>query len=204
MKELKMSSPKKIAEVERHDPTTYITTKMDWFPTSDLRGAKTRSSLDITDKNGRKAIYQIALAKDVEDIGDNLYHEKIGYTGLSDNIFGRLYALKGGRHTASPYIKKTFDIKDIRVRIYFIDSQESVDTLEKYIHNKCEKLFGYRFAWKAASGGFDGSVMRIQDLIDKIVEKSDPKTGTEILKDISSYIDSCAVDLFISTWKQED
>ena len=196
MKEIKMTS-EKIATIERFDPTTLISGKLDWMPVSELRGPKSRTSAMITDKNGKNAIYQIALAKDINDIGDSLVNANIGYTGKSTNIFGRLYALKLNKHSASPYIKNTYDIKHVRIPVFFIADGDSLDTVEKYLHDGAEKKFGYRFAWKEASGGIDGTIMRIQDLIDRI-------ESLDILKELSLYLDERAVDVFKSTWKQED
>lgn len=187
----------KIATIERFDPTSFITGKIDWMPVNDLRGAKSKTSMQYTNQYGRDAIYQIALASDVIAIGDDLVHEKIGYTGKSTNVFGRLYAFKLHKHSASPFIRTNFDMKDLVVRVLFVNSAESLDQVESHIHRECEKLFGYRFAWKEASGGVDGLTMRIQDLIDRV-------DTLDALKEIINYAEDRANDVWRATWRSED
>lgn len=188
----------KINTIERLDPIAeFITGKIDWMPVSDLRGAKSKHSLQITNQHGRDAIYQIALESDIKAIGETIIHNMIGYTGKSTNIFGRLYALKLNKHSASPYIRSNFDMKDLMVRILFVNSTDSLDQVEGYIHRETEKQFGYRFAWREASGGVDGTVMRIQDLLDRI-------DTLESLKEIMNYAEDRANEIWRATWRNEE
>lgn len=187
----------KINTIEKFDPTTFITGKIDWLPVCELRGAKSKHSLQYTNQHGRDAIYQIAKAEDTKAIGESIVHNMIGYTGKSTNIFGRLYALKLNKHSASPYIRSNLDIKDLMVRILFVNSTDSLDQVESYIHKESEKKFGYRFAWKEASGGVDGTVMRIQDLLDRI-------ESLDSLKEIINYAEDRANEIWRATWRNEE
>lgn len=188
---------RKIALVEKFDPSIHIISKTDWMYVSELRGAKHRISKAITEKNGTNGVYQIALAKDVKDINDKIIAAGIGYTGKSTNIFGRLYALKMHKHSASPYIRTAFDIKDVMVRILFVDGVENLDTVERSIHDATEKEYGYRFAWKEASAGIDGLVMKIQDHIDRI-------ESIDSLRDLAQYIDDRAMEILAANWRQKE
>lgn len=188
---------RKIALVEKFDPSAHITTQIDWMPVSELRGPKARTSTTITHKNGQIAIYQIALAKDIKDIGENLVSDAIGYTGKSSNIFARLYALKLNKHTASPFIRTNYAIEDLRVRILFIDAIENLDVVERSIHDATEKAFGYRFAWKEASGGVDGLIMKIQDLIDRV-------DSEDSLRELADYIEEKAMEMYRQNWRSKE
>jgi len=192
-KEKKMNN---ISVIERFDVSNYIKGKLDWFPIEELRGPNTRRSKSITDVNGRAGIYQIAHINDVSDIGESVFHPKIGYTGKSENIFGRLGQLKNNSHTTSPYIRNNFKTEDIRVRIFFT-GEVPVGQVEAHFHDHAEREYGYRFAWREASGGIDGILLRIQDHIDNI-------DSLDALKELSSYIDERAVEIFKSTWKQDE
>ena len=188
---------RKIAQIEKFDPSIHITFKTDWMPVLDMKIPKSKSSRVITDKYGKIAIYQIAQVDDIKTIGDNLISDAIGYTGKSENIFGRMYSLKLHKHTASPYIRTTFDLNKLRVRILFVDASENLDTVEKSIHLATEKAFGYRFAWKEASGGVDGLIMKIQDLIDRV-------DSEDSLRDIADYIEEKAMEMYRQNWRSKE
>ena len=188
---------RKIPAVEKFDPSVHITGKIDWMPVLDLKGAKSKASRAITDKNGQIAVYQIAHVDDIKTIGDNLVSDAIGYTGKSENIFGRLYMLKLHKHSASPYIRTAFDLDQLRVRILFVDAVENLDTVEKSIQGATEKAFGYRFAWKQASGGIDGVVMKIQDMIDRI-------DSEDSLRELADYIEERAMEMYRQNWRAKE
>jgi hypothetical protein len=188
---------RKIALVEKFDPSIHITIKTDWMPVLDMKIPKSKSSRAITDKHGKIAVYQIAHVDDIKVIADNLVSDAIGYTGKSENIFGRMYALKMHKHTASPYIRTAFDLNKLRVRILFIDASENLDVVEKSIHDATEKAFGYRFAWKQASGGIDGNMMKIQDLIDRV-------DSEDSLRELADYIEEKAMEMYRQNWRSKE
>ncbi len=187
----------KIATIERFDPTSLITGKIEWMPIADVRQAKSKTSLQYTNEHGRDAIYQIALKEDIKDIGNSLINPKIGYTGKSQNIFGRLYALKMHKHSASPYIRANFELKNITVRVLFVENADALDRVEGHIHKETEKEYGYRFAWKEASGGIDGLTMRIQDMLDRV-------DSLDALKELINYAEDRANEIWRATWRLEE
>jgi hypothetical protein len=79
----------------------------------------------------------------------------------------------------------------------FIDSKENLDTVERAIHSATEKAFGYRFAWKQASGGIDGIVMKIQDLVDRI-------DSEESLRELADYIEERAMEMYRQNWRSKE
>ena len=186
-----------IATIDPVNPPKHIRGKSDWINLTDIKGAKSRSSTHYTNQYGKVAVYQVALVSDIEEIGDKLIHEKIGYTGKSTNIFARLLGLKGSKHNASPFIRNTFENKDLVIRILFVDEIDNLDHVESYIHKSTEKLYGYRFAWKEASGGIDGIAMRIQDLIDRI-------ENLDTLKELMNYTEERANEIWRATWRNEE
>ena len=154
---------------------------IDWMP---VMAIPSRDSKGYHALGGRQeGCYQFALAEDIDEIGDNIIHEKIGYTGRGSDVISRTGAVKApkGNHGVRHFIdQNAIDREDIRVR-YFITNSSS--ELENYIHQKTSESASheFRFAWKEASGGIDGTVTyilsQIQDLahssqITEIVQKA--------------------------------
>lgn len=145
-----------------------ITNKTGWMPIDD-RSAPTKDSKlydELNDKFGTSGVYQVALTTDVDEIGDELIHDKIGYTGMSKNILGRIYSIKApsGRHGVNTYAKSNNidKEKDLRIR-YLYTAPEDADPLEKAIFKETLEAFGQRFAFTEASGGNAGNYTRFID-----------------------------------------
>ena len=119
--------------------------------------------------------YQFALAKDIEDIGDDILHEKIGYTGKANDVFSRTAMVRApkGNHGVRHYIDQFgIDRSEIVVRYLITKSADDISPLETYIHEQTKICYGSRFAWKEASGGVDGSVTYIISLIQNLDDSS--------------------------------
>lgn len=122
---------------------------------------------ELDAKHTCAGIYQVALASDVEKIGDNLIHEDICYTGESGSIHARTYTIRQprGSHGASVYIRENGLSKDEVLIRYCYTDQNTRDhkSLESEIHATTTKMFGKKFKWKEASAGNDGRYTRILD-----------------------------------------
>jgi len=107
--------------------------------------------------NSLHGCYQWAHSDDIEAIGDNLVHKDIGYIGKAKrDIVGRTRAviLPAGRHPVKMAVSAgDIALEDLRVR-YLITSSDpdsvsdkQSSKLEKYLHDKMDKKFGYRYKW---------------------------------------------------------
>ena len=137
--------------------------------------------------------YQVALSKDVVDIGDAIVHERIGYNGKAKDVIGRTGGIRApkGRHGARLYIDKNNLCRenDVAIRYLITASEDASTELENLLHKQHEEMFGYRFAWKDASGGIDGKY-------DKILAEAEyltAKQGLDIIKDLKELFMNKAV-----------
>lgn len=141
--------------------------KTPWIAVADVP-TKPEEVEKLAEMFGTSGVYQVALTEDIEDIGDDIVHEKIGYIGKSTNIVGRTYVIRmpSGDHGASRYIRQNdLDRKtDVKLRYLYTEDQS---TLEKGLHNMMNKQFGYDFKWRDASGGTDGVYSQVLDLTEK-------------------------------------
>jgi hypothetical protein len=172
----------------------YIKEIVDWQPLTKVYGRQSSRLLEFVEKHGSHGVYQIALK---EDCPEPIIHSDIGYVGKSTNIMQRVYDIKTNRHGCRTYLNsKNIPIEEVRVR--FLMTEPGNETaLENEIHRLNEDNYGYRFKWREASGGNDGSVLRVIESIDKIENLED-------LKQIAIHIDARAQDLFLQNWKNED
>ena len=177
--------------IKQLDFTSLIKTKTEWQPLVDAVGRANKRYVDLVEKYGAHGVYQI-IHKD--NLTNEIIDANIGYIGKSTNIFDRVYGIKIGKHNCCNYIRhNNYDRSDVYVRYFFTDIGNET-TLEDALHSEMSKQFGYRFAWKEASAGNDGAMLRIYEAIDKI-------ESIEELKNISKYIDDKAILLFMDTWK---
>lgn len=143
----------------------------DWMPVSKIPSSGSSEQDRLNDMYGRSGVYQVALTEDVESIGQDLVHPKIGYTGKSKDILTRTYDIRqpAGSHGAGRYIRqnKYCKEKDVRVR-YVYTSQEDYTNLEREIHDESKNRYGYRFAWTDASAGNDGTYSQLLELSNKL------------------------------------
>jgi len=141
--------------------------KTPWIAVADVP-TKPEEVEKLAEMFGTSGVYQVALTKDIEEIGDDIVHEKIGYIGKSTNVVGRTYVIRmpSGDHGASRYIRQNdLDRKtDVKLRYLYTEDQS---TLERGLHNMTKEKFGYDFKWREASGGTDGVYSQVLDLTEK-------------------------------------
>lgn len=147
----------------------------EWIPVAQLESTGSAGEQQRNEEYGTYGVYQVALKSDIELIGDDIIHEKIGYTGESKNIHKRIYTIRqqNGEHGARSYIDaNNLDRKNVYVRVLYTESQTfDHKQLEKDIHDKSTDRYGFRFAWKTASGGQDGLYTRTIQSFDKFSSK---------------------------------
>jgi len=144
-----------------------ITHISDWIPVSQIPTARSTAYNMMNEKYGMVGVYQVALTRDVEEISQELIHEKIGYTGKSSDILGRTYNIRApkGSHGASRYIRQLGLDRDTEVCIRYIYCPETKYTdLENKIFSDTLEKFGYRFLWTDASAGTSGKYSQMIDL----------------------------------------
>lgn len=141
--------------------------KTPWIPVADVP-TKPEEIEKLAEMFGTSGVYQVAMSEDIDEIGDDIVHEKIGYTGKSTNVVGRTYVIRmpSGDHGASRYIRQNnLDRKtDVKLRYLYTEDQS---TLERGLHNMTKEKFGYDFKWREASGGTDGVYSQVLDLVEK-------------------------------------
>jgi hypothetical protein len=177
--------------VKQSEYNTLIKKQTEWQPLMSAVGRTSKKYTELVEEFGAHGVYQVIHKK---DLTEDLINANIGYIGKSTNIFGRVYDLKTGQHNCCQYIRhNNYDRADVYVRYLFTDIGNET-SLEDVLHAEMNKQFGYRYAWKEASAGNDGAMLRIYEAIDKI-------ESIEELKNISKYIDDKAILLFMDTWK---
>lgn len=143
-----------------------------WMPLMDIPSTLSAKGQALGGK--LTGCYQFALAKDIDEIDDSTVHEKIGYTGKAGDVLGRsgLVRAPKGDHGARHYIDQ-FNIDREQIMVRYLITADDPALLETYIHEQTEKIasHGFRFAWKEASGGVNGSITYIVSLIQNL-EKS--------------------------------
>jgi hypothetical protein len=155
--------------------TTYagieITAISPWIAISRIPSKDSKEQEALNEKYGKIGVYQVALTSDIDDIGNNIVHSKIGYTGKSRDITTRTYDIRqpAGSHGAGRYIRQNgFDKKtEVKIR-YLYTSADDYTSLEKAIHDDTKKKYGYRFAWISASAGNDGVFSQVVELANKL------------------------------------
>ena len=160
-----------------------VTHLTDWFHVSEIPTEKNSRYDEMNEEYGLHGIYQVAFKEDLEEIGENLVHAKIGYTGKSEkSILNRTYSIRtpSGGHGVSRYIRQNgIDRSKVYIR-YAYCAETHVSTLENKIHSKSKEKFGYTFQWLEASAGSNGRVHLLLDEAKKL-------TSEELLYIISEY-----------------
>lgn len=141
--------------------------KTPWIAVADVP-TKPEEVEKLAEMFGTSGVYQVALTEDIEEIGDNVVHEKIGYIGKSTNVVGRTYVIRmpSGDHGASRYIRQNNLDRKTDVKLRYLYSEDQT-TLERGLHNMTKEKFGYDFKWRDASGGTDGVYSQVLDLSEK-------------------------------------
>lgn len=154
-----------------------------WFHVSEIPTEKNPRYDEMNEEYGLHGIYQVAFKDDLDEIGENLMHQKIGYTGKSEkSILNRTYSIRipSGGHGVSRYIRQNgIDRSQVYIR-YAYCAETDVALLENKIHSKTKEKFGYTFQWLEASAGSNGRVHLLLDEGKKL-------TSEELLYIISEY-----------------
>ena len=144
-----------------------VTHVSEWIRVSEIPTHKNTKYHTMNEAYGTVGVYQVALTKDIEEIGSEFIHEKIGYTGKSYDVLGRTYSIRApkGSHGASRYIRQMgYDReKEVCVR-YLYSTDAKVTELENAIFDLSLKMFGHRFQWADASAGTSGKYSQMMDL----------------------------------------
>jgi hypothetical protein len=165
-----------------------IKSKSEWYPIYWIPSTNSSTWKEFVKQHGVggkiPGCYQTALTKDIEDIGDNIVHEAIGYNGKAKDVIGRTGGIRApkGRHGVRRYIDSN-DLcreKDVVIRYLITENEDTSTELENSLHKEFENQFGFRFAWKTASGGIDGKY----DNILAEAEYLTSKQGLDIIKDL--------------------
>lgn len=142
-----------------------------WMPVMEIPTAQSKAWKALGGE--MCGVYQFALAEDIEEIGDAIVHEKIGYNGRSENMLGRTYGVRAakGKHGVRHYCDQFgIDRNKVRVRYLLTETPEDAQALETWIHNQTEATASheYKYAWIEASGGLDGATTYIMSLISEL------------------------------------
>lgn len=166
---------------------------LDWQPLLTFDSKNSRKISENKEKHGSSGVYLVALK---EHLTNSLIDSNIGYIGKSKNIFRRVYDIRGGEHGVRKYLNmKNISPENVCVKLLFTRENEE-NVLETRLHDEHLKRFGYKFAWKEASGGNDGVITRILSEIDKIESEDD------LLK-IVEYTEERAVSLYLENWRNK-
>lgn len=126
-----------------------------------------------------KAVYQIFHKKDRDSIGDNIIHDKIGYTGSSKDAWYRTVAIRQpkGSHSCGVYLRNLdSNLDDIIIRYLCLDEDltpKQIKGIENKIQKATKEKFGAAYAWDGASGGNSGKKDRIMSMLDFDLSRDD-------------------------------
>lgn len=165
-----------------------ITSTLDWQRLDSIYNSASIKTKHLIDQHGMHGVYQIVTTAEKTE---ELVSKNIGYIGSSRNIFDRVYCVKINKnHTAGAFIKRNdFSFDDIWIRFLFTDEKNYKD-LESLLHSEMKKRYGYTFAWREASGGNEGNLTRIYEMIDKLSSRSEAEN-------IYSYVRQRCIDLYV-------
>ena len=151
-----------------------------WVLVSNIPSSGAKGQAELDRIHTKAGVYQVALVSDIEEIGNKLVHEKIGYTGMSENIHSRTYDIRNSassdtnvKHGCGRYIRQSgWDLDQVAVRIIYTYPKSDIEgdflsakELEDLIHAATIQEYGNRFMWKEASGGNAGKVPDMLDMI---------------------------------------
>lgn len=155
----------------------------EWYPISWIPSVNTNEARKFMDEfevgGAVRGCYQVALRKDIDIIGEELVHEKIGYNGKSKDVLKRTSAIRApkGRHGVRNYLdnNKLCRERDVVIRYLIVENIANKEQeLEKWLHSEHQKCFGWDFAWREASGGIDGKY-------DQVLAELDYLTSDQLL-----------------------
>lgn len=138
----------------------------DWMPVTEIPTDRSAKYRILSETHGTSGVYQVALTKDTREIGKEIIHADICYTGASKTILNRTYGIRApkGDHGASRVIRQKGLDRETEVCIRYIYTSDSKPyDLENKIHELALKAYGYRFKWTEASGGTSGKYSQMLD-----------------------------------------
>ena len=138
----------------------------DWRSVEHIPSGNSLAEKELNKKYGLPGVYQFCHVDDIEEVGDELVHESIGYIGQSKDIVNRTYTVRmpSGNHGVNRIIKqRQWNRGEVYVRWLFCETPVE---LENYLHSKMKNQFGYSFAWREASDGTDGIYSRALDALE--------------------------------------
>jgi hypothetical protein len=172
------------APMKQNETDFLIKTRLDWQRLDTIFPSR---MTDLIEEHGMSGVYQVVRT---EHKTDDLVSPNIGYIGQSRSIFGRGWCLKANKHNACNYIKhNNIAYSDIWVRFLFTDL-ENRGRLERLLHDKMKETYGYTYQWREASGGTDGSMLRLYEMLDKISTREDAES-------VYAYVRQRCVDLYL-------
>tara|TARA_B100000927_G_C16474660_1_gene472894 strand:+ start:2450 stop:3034 length:585 start_codon:yes stop_codon:yes gene_type:complete len=157
-----------------------IVNQSEWIPIGKIPGRKSVAKGEFVREYGNAngeipGCYQIALTKDIDDIGDDYVHKMIGYNGMSKDVINRTGDVRApnGNHGAGRYITNKGLCRDTQVVVRYLitESEDKSTELENKLHAEFEQSFGYRFGWKEASGGVDGKMDLLISTLDYLTSE---------------------------------
>jgi hypothetical protein len=171
-----------------------IKSKLDWQRLDTIYNNVSAKMQHLIQEHGISGVYQIVRT---EHKTEELLTKDIGYIGSSKNIFGRVYCVKINKnHTGGAFIKRNeIPFEEVWVRFLFTEPGKEKD-LEALLHNKMKQKFGYTFSWREASGGTDGHLTRLYEMIDKLSSREDAEN-------IYGYVKQRCIDLYIDSLGSE-
>lgn len=161
-----------------------------WMRLTDVPSSKTKIAEEFWAEYPTQAgVYQVAKEEDLSEIGDDVIDDKIGYTGMSESLAYRVNSLRGNSaHNCGVYVNQQgWNKNNVYVRILFTE-EGNAKRLEDYIHKETKIKTGKRFAWNLASGGNDGNVTKLLELINKLNTEEDAREAFVAIKDRYSEI----------------
>jgi hypothetical protein len=165
------------------DPSAWT----EWLPLSTLKSAG-----NYYPEEKVAGIYQIADTKIPE-----IVHSDIGYIGKSANVEGRVWNVGAGvrgvsssNHSCGKWLNSNgYSAEEVFYRILFI-AKDDVSKAENYLHDKMNRLHGYRFKWLAAGENKLGrdfqlreqiNELSITSIVEDVLPMIERKIGRELL-----------------------
>lgn len=169
---------------------TVVNDRLDWMRLDTIFNPESKRMTPLVEKYGNCGVYQVCTTS--EKMNEIIY-PNLGYIGKSKSIFGRTYCLKINKHNACNYIKHNkLEHSDVWVRYFFTENERQASDLERLMHEEMEKAHGYRFKWREASAGTDGSILRLYEMIDKLSDR-------EEAENVYAYVRQRCVDLYLES-----
>lgn len=183
----------KVIPMNKDPIQSLIVDQLDWQRLDTIFNPISKKMSPLIEKYGNTGVYQVVTT---ENKTDDLVSKNIGYIGKSKSIFGRVYGLKINKHNACNYIRHNdLSFENVWVRFLFTEEKKEL-LLESLLHDKMREAYGYTFAWREASAGTDGSILRLYEMIDKISTREDAET-------IYSYVKERCVELYLESLGSE-